>query len=266
MVLAKMRDHRPMTRRRWLARVAAASVLGPRTAWAAPGTWGQTTAPIRLDLPQLRYPGPWQPRPGAMRELAVETRLRTRLEPVSEPSTVRADGTRLFASPFLYVAGARALPNLGAAAEARLRAFVSMGGLIVFDAADGGADLAFRDSVTALVTRLLPGARLAPLHREHVLFRSFYILDRPVGRTAAGDLLATQDMGRIQVLFVPSDLGGALARRPDGLYAHPCVPGGAAQRARAIRLGVNILLYATCLDYKADPAHVETLLRARRWR
>jgi hypothetical protein len=25
-------------------------------------------------------------------------------------------------------------------------------------------------------------------------------------------------------------------------------------------------LYATCTDYKADRAHVETLLRARRWR
>ena len=42
--------------------------------------------------------------------------------------------------------------------------------------------------------------------------------------------------------------------------------GGAEQRQWAIRLGVNVLLYATCTDYKADRAHVETLFRARRWR
>jgi hypothetical protein len=43
-------------------------------------------------------------------------------------------------------------------------------------------------------------------------------------------------------------------------------PGGSQQREWAIRFGVNLLLYATCTDYKADRAHVETLLRSRRWR
>ena len=34
----------------------------------------------------------------------------------------------------------------------------------------------------------------------------------------------------------------------------------------AVVLGVNILLYATCTDYKSDRAHVETLIESRRWR
>ena len=64
---------------------------------------------------------------------------------------------------------------------------------------------------------------------------------------------------------IPS-IGGALAETHSGLAAYPCTPGGADQREWAMRFGVNILLYATCTDYKADRAHVETLLRSRRWK
>jgi len=34
----------------------------------------------------------------------------------------------------------------------------------------------------------------------------------------------------------------------------------------ALRTGVNLAMYALCLDYKKDQVHVETLLRQRRWR
>ena len=39
-----------------------------------------------------------------------------------------------------YVAGEGDFPALGEAAEARLRRFIDLGGLIVFDCADGGSD------------------------------------------------------------------------------------------------------------------------------
>jgi hypothetical protein len=68
------------------------------------------------------------------------------------------------------------------------------------------------------------------------------------------------------VIFLPNDLGGALSRGVDGHHTHPCSPGGEVQREWAIRLAVNLLLYATCTDYKSDRAHVETLLRRRKWR
>ncbi len=222
---------------------------------------------VRLDLPQLRYDGRWNPRPGAMAELAREVRLRTRLDPTNRPSVVTLSSNALFENPFLYVAGEGALPAFDASQIERLRTFVSLGGLIVFDAADGGTDRAFRDSVAQTVERLFAGRRLSPLSSEHVLFRSFYILDEMVGRTRADPrVYGVLDEGRIQVLSIRNDLGGALARDASGRAIHPCIPGGPAQRERAIRFGVNLVLYATCLDYKADRAHVETLLRARRWR
>ncbi len=222
---------------------------------------------VTLDLPQLRYDGDWDPRPGAVRELAREVRLRTRLEPALLPSVVTLAPAELFRSPFLYVAGTGALPRLDAAAAGRLGMFAALGGLIVFDDATGGTDNTFRDSVRDAVERIFPGRTLAPLPSDHVLFRSFYILDGMVGRTAADRRVhAILDDGRIQAMFLRNDLGGALVRDDSGLPRHPCVPGGPAQRERAVRFAVNLVLYATCLDYKADRAHVETLLRARRWR
>ncbi len=230
--------------------------------------WPETeTVPATLDLPQLRYSGNWNPRNGAMRELAIELRLRTRLEPVREPSSVQADRPELFDTPFLYVAGERSLAPLGNTAESQLRQFIDLGGLVVFDAADGGTDNGFVDDVEALLARVLPGSTLAKVASDHVLYRSFYLVDAPAGRTRTFDhVLGIQEEGRLSVIVMRNDLGGALARTDEGLHAYSCVPGGAEQREWAIRFGVNILLYATCTDYKADPAHVETLLRSRRWR
>lgn len=202
-----------------------------------------------------------------MRVLARELRLRTRLEPVSEPSTVEAEASSLFETPFLYVAGEGGLPPLGESAEVQLRRFLDLGGLILFDAADGGADPAFTRDVRSLLERIAPESELAPVSSDHVIYRSFYLVDAPWGRTQASDhLLAIADEGRLKAIVTRNDLGGALAETEDGLAAYPCTPGGAEQREWAIRFGVNILLYATCTDYKADRAHVETLLRSRRWR
>lgn len=248
---------------------------GQPTALAAPphapggfGGWAPPTGDsIRLDLPQLRYAGDWSPRPGAMRVLARELRLRTRLEPVAEPTTVEATQVALFETPFLYVAGQGALPQQGEEAEQNLRRFIDLGGLILFDAADGGTDLAFTQSVRELLGRIMPGSELAPVSSEHVVYRSFYLVDFPWGRTQVHDsLLAVQEEGRLKVMLTRNDLGGALAETDSGLAAYPCTPGGADQREWAMRFGVNVLLYATCTDYKADRAHVETLLRSRRWR
>ena len=62
------------------------------------------------------------------------------------------------------------------------------------------------------------------------------------------------------------DLGGAWARDNLGNWEFEAVPGGPTQRESAIRLGVNVVLYALLLDYKDEQAHVDYLLRRRRLR
>ena len=46
--------------------------------------------------------------------------------------------------------------------------------------------------------------------------------------------------------------------------ARRAVPGGEPQREQAYRLGINLVMYALCLDYKDDHTHVMRLLKRRR--
>lgn len=251
-----------------LAGALVTAATAPRLVHGAPPSGSDDgDGALALDLPQLQYAGDWNPRPGALRELGIELRLRTRLAPKRIPSVVEATDPRLFETPLLWVAGRRSLPSLGATAELALRRFVDFGGMLVFDDADGGTEPGFQRDVTAMLERVVPGGSLTPIGTEHVLYRSFYIIDTPMGRTAhARKTLGIQEEGRIKVLFLPDDVLGTLARTPEGSYAHTCRPGGDEQREWGVRLAINVLLYATCTDYKSDRAHVETLESDRRWK
>lgn len=221
---------------------------------------------IEIDLPQLRYAGNWQPYPGVMQSLGSLLRLRTRVNPLRNPKVVDLqDRSAWFSTPFLYVAGSDALPALSSEQATDLRRFVDFGGLLVFDDASGGIHDAYQQSVRSWVKTILPASELSPLSADHVLYRSFYLVNQPSGRRIVSNhCLAVQQEGRIKILYLPNDLGGALARNAQG-YTMPCSPGGETQREWAHRFAVNLLLYATCTDYKSDPAHVQTLLRRRRW-
>jgi hypothetical protein len=97
-----------------------------------------------------------------------------------------------------------------------------------------------------------------------VLFRSFYLVTRPVGRVEGPDHLeGVERSGRLAVLYSRHDLGGAYERDNLGNYRHSVVPGGERQREFAFRLGVNVVAYALCLDYKDDQVHAPFIMR--RW-
>jgi hypothetical protein len=42
------------------------------------------------------------------------------------------------------------------------------------------------------------------------------------------------------------------------------IPGGDVQREMAFRFAVNVVMYALCLDYKTEQAHIDFILRTRR--
>ena len=49
-----------------------------------------------------------------------------------------------------------------------------------------------------------------------------------------------------------------------GRWEHDVIPGGDDQREEAFRLGINLVMYALCLDYKTEQAHIDYMLRTRR--
>jgi hypothetical protein len=97
-----------------------------------------------------------------------------------------------------------------------------------------------------------------------VVFRTLYFLHRAEGRVLGPPSLdAIVRSGAAQVLFSSHDVGGALARGAAGAWELPVVPGGDAQRERAIRLAVNVAMYALCSNYKDDQVHAPFLMRRR---
>jgi hypothetical protein len=72
--------------------------------------------------------------------------------------------------------------------------------------------------------------------------------------------------GRLVAVYISNDLGGAWSRDDFGNYELQCEPGGERQRELAFRMGVNLVMYALCLDYKADQVHVPFIMKRRRWK
>ena len=254
-----------LTRRRWLAGgLAAALALATRRASAiGPGskfTFGQLT--LGRDV---------GPRPGALRRLAWEIEKRTSVDVQLEPVIVTPTSETLHETPFLYLSGDREIDLPSAAGIEALRRFLTFGGFLLIDSAEGSTDGAFDGSVRKLIGAVFPPVGSAkPLEvvpSDHVVYKSFYLLDRPLGRLAIAPAMeAVIRDGRIVAAYVANDLGGAWQRDDFGNYDFPCEPGGERQRELAFRMGVNLVMYALCLDYKADQVHVPFIMKRRRWK
>lgn len=209
------------------------------------------------------------PRPDALRRMVWELAKRTSIEVDLESPLVTLGDATLHETPLLYLAGDREFSLPPPAQVETLRRFLTFGGFLLVDSAEGSTDGAFDKSVRALMDALYPrpaaGLELVPA--EHVVYKSFYLLDRPLGRLALSPVMeGVTRGGRLVVAYVQNDLGGAWARDNLGNYELPCQPGGERQRELSFRMGVNLVMYALCLDYKTDQVHVPFIMRRRRWR
>jgi hypothetical protein len=252
-----------LPRRLWL-RAAAAAGSGALGA-LVPDVVGAADRGGVFRFGHLAWPGLPDPRPTALRRLAWELVRRTSLVTGSDTVDLHIADPNLFHSPFLVLAGDRGFALPSEADVARLRRWVTFGGFLLIDSAEGRAGGAFDQSVRKLLAALFPGelpTRIAP---DHVLWKSFYVLSSPSGRILASPYLEGLERDRrLSIVYSQNDLLGAWARDGFGRWEHEVVPGGEEQREMAFRLGVNLAMYALCLDYKNEQAHIDYILRTRR--
>jgi hypothetical protein len=173
------------------------------------------------------------------------------------------------------------LPQPKPEARTRIAAFMKNGGTMIFDTRDaltarpGGPPTA-----EALWLRgLLDGVdvpELEPVPHDHVLTKTFYLLDRIVGRTAIGqtwvEALPPPDPNDrayrparagdsvSPIIIASDDLAAAWAEDADRHPLYPLIPGGARQRELALRSGVNLVMYTLTGNYKADQVHAKDIL------
>jgi hypothetical protein len=249
----------PMRRRDFL-RLAA---LGTG-ALALPGRARALGTASRLVVGQVEHGGRWNPRPSALRRLCWELMQRTSIETGNDGAPVRLGRPGLHRHPMLYLAGDGALPPFPEAEVAALRRHLQYGGFLLVDSADGSDGAGFDASVRRELARLLPASPLTRIARDHVLYKTFYLLDHQGGRLLVKPFLEGQVLGgRLAVVYSQNDLGGAWARGQLGEWEFDCTPGGEAQREAAFRLGVNLAMYALCTDYKDDAVHLPFILKRR---
>ena len=206
---------------------------------------------------------------------------RTAVEPLA-PIGVDIEKDELAFFPFLYwpVTADAALPS--AAAYAKLNRFLRTGGLILFDTRDGDVAGAGGASPEAqALQRLAQGLDIPPLEplpEDHVLTRTFYLLQDFPGRFAGGGLwveAAPPDAAQAKgmpfrnlndgvtpVVIGGNDWASAWAVDDNGMMMFPVGRGAAGdkQREYAYRFGVNLVMYVLTGNYTSDQVHVPALL------
>jgi hypothetical protein len=179
------------------------------------------------------------------------------------PGTVRADDPLLLAEPFALWGGEGDVPPLTDREVSGLTRFIALGGVLFVDdfAPEEGT---FLRAAKREIRRVVPEGSPIPIGPENVVFKSFYLIPRAVGRVEGPPKLEAIVRGGVpQVIMSAHDLTGALARGASGTHPIQVTPGGETQRERAVRLAVNVAMYVLCSTYKDDRVH-ETFLKRRR--
>jgi hypothetical protein len=183
--------------------------------------------------------------------------------------------------PMLYWPIVADRPQPSPEAVAKIAAYMKQGGTIIFDTRD--ALTAHTDGPptpeTLWLRQLLHGVdvpQLEPIPPDHVVTKTFYLIDGFVGRYETGQTWiealpppnpadgarpARAGDGVSPILITSNDLAAGWAADDNGDTIYSLMPGGPRQHELALRGGVNLVMYTLTGNYKTDQVHVRDLLQ-----
>ena len=194
---------------------------------------------------------------------------RSSVEPAA-PHAVNPDTDALDVYPVLFLSLPENPEPFSDTAVARLNAYMRNGGALFIDTRRGGT-VGGGNSFDNLdqVLAGLDTPPLAPVPDDHVLTRSYYLIQSFPGRyenrnlwieaTGATDKTERRGDGVSRLFVGDADYLAAWAvdERGRPLYS---VDGGDSQREQSIRFGVNLIIYILTGNYKEDQVHIPALL------
>lgn len=216
-----------------------------------------------------------------LRGLSARLTERTSVEP-GPPIGVDLERDELAFFPLLYWPISPDQPRPSDEAYARLNRYLRNGGMILFDTRD--SDIAGFGSATPAAQKLQALAQpldipaLEPLPADHVLTRTFYLLQEFPGRFAGQPIWAEAappdaelqegmpfrnlNDGVTPVVVGGNDWASAWAIDENGVQMYPVGRGFAGERQRemAYRFGINLVMHVLTGNYKSDQVHVPALL------
>jgi hypothetical protein len=206
-----------------------------------------------------------------LRSLSAALAQRTSVEP-GEPVAINLEADDLAFYPLIYwpmVEG----NDPGPVAMERVDSYLKSGGVILFDtrditqgAGDGpGLGGAPGEAVLRRTLSHLDVPALTPVPADHVLTKSFYLLQNFPGRYEGGTLwveanASPENDGVSGYVIGANDYAAAWALDAQGRPLAALEPDSPRQREMALRFGINLVLYALTGNYKADQVHVPALL------
>ncbi|HYL31871.1 MAG TPA: DUF4159 domain-containing protein [Stellaceae bacterium] len=250
--------------------VALCVVLGASTAQAAGNDAAAVAAVSQFHLAYVRTGVPdvdTESKAGLV-GLAYVLNERTAVE-AAAPIGVSPETDDLVFFPLLYWPVIDGEPSLSPQAIARVQHYLNTGGIILFDTRDQEQPTPFSAAAAqARLKRLAAGLAIPPLEPlppNHVLTRSFYLIENFPGRWSGGQLWVepTEDAvndGVSSIIVGGNEWAGAWAADANGVPLYAVVPGGEPQRELAYRFGVNLVMYALTGNYKSDQVHVPAIL------
>jgi Domain of unknown function (DUF4159) len=210
----------------------------------------------------IKHDGGFDHRPESLRRLLWEISKRTSIRTALEGTPTTLEDSELFFQPLLVLTGHSAMTPWTATKRDRLEKHLRTGGLLWVD---GERDNAFLASAERELALMFPDAPMRSLPLDHVATKSFFLVPQVVGKDKDdGRIRGIEQGGRTLVFMTRCDVLGAYERDRFGTWRYECTPGGDAQRELAFRFGVNLMMVATCLDYKADQVHIDFIMKKQR--
>ena len=218
-----------------------------------------------------------------LRGLSAALTRRTSIEP-ADPVGVNLGTDPLALYPFIYWPITEGQRALAPETVAKVNGFLRTGGMILFDTRD--ANLGRNSGSDTVNGRILQqiAAGLAippiePIPEDHVLTRTFYLLQEFPGRyfgapvwveasppdAVRGDGMPFRNLndGVSPIVLGGNDWAAAWAIDENGQPMRPVGRGSAGQQQReyAYRFGVNLIMYTMTGNYKSDQVHIPALLQ-----
>jgi len=195
----------------------------------------QTRAAVHLGL--LRHQGDWDPDPNSLYQLIRLLSEKTSIPVAYKLDPVDAKIDQLANTPVLIITGMRD-PGLTDAQVDALRRDVQAGGFIFINNTSGYAE--FDHAARALIKRVMPDEKLAPVPMSSPLFHCLYDIRQlraaVTHQLRKSDLEAVTVQGRLAIVYSPSDTLGMLKGIHDP-YAN------AYDADSARKLALNILCF-----------------------
>ena len=173
--------------------------------------------------------------------------------------------------PVIYWPITERQQNLSLTAANNVQNYLNQGGIILFDTRDRqfGGDSSNSSTPGARklreLTKNLDIPEMMEAPKDHILRRSFYLLEDFPGRYDGGKLWVEKEPSPrhdaiTSVIIGANDWAASWSKDPADQSRFTIEPGGEHQREISYRFGINLVMVALTGNYKADQVHTPYIL------